>query len=118
MKNKIHMTLGLVVVVMLMLGVAGFAYANTYQYINTSGQLASVVANTPAEALATAYQRASNSGVMLVGGGGVMGGGQGMYTYQYINTSGQIATVMAHTPEEALRTAYQRAVHSGVMLLR
>jgi hypothetical protein len=44
--------------------------------------------------------------------------GNGTYLYQYINTSGQLFSVRANSAQEALNTAYQLGVHSGVMLVK
>jgi hypothetical protein len=40
--------------------------ANLYMYVTVSGSLATIRANSPAEALANAVNIASNSGVVLV----------------------------------------------------
>lgn len=128
MKNKKNIVLGLLIMTALTLGVTDLVRANTYQFINTSGELKSFTANSSDEALRTAYQLAVHSGVRLVSDNNVNNDfvvdnnnvvyGQGSNLYQYINTSGELSTVRANTPEEAIRTAYQLGAHSGVMTYR
>lgn len=48
------------------LGLSSSVNAATYQFIDTSGRLQSVSANTPGEALGTAYQLGIRSGVKVV----------------------------------------------------
>jgi hypothetical protein len=40
-----------------------------------------------------------------------------MYTYEYVNTSGQIASISAPDATTALNTAPALALHSGVMYI-
>lgn len=99
--------------------------ANTYQFIDTSGNLRSVEADTSAIALQTASPLAIHSGVALVktGAGGVVLGdytsttGTGNY-YQFIDTSGNLQGIWAPNATVALATAYPLAIHSGVVLVK
>ncbi|MEY2640862.1 MAG: hypothetical protein RL150_255 [Candidatus Parcubacteria bacterium] len=125
MNKKTNVASGLFMLgaLMLTLGSANFAEASTYEFINSSNQRTSVVANSSAEALRTAYNLGVHSGVMLVRGdtsiaGGQVSMGQGAHVYEFINTSGQRTSVMANSLAEALRTAYNLGVHSGVMLVQ
>ncbi len=38
-------------------------------------------------------------------------------TYAYVNQSGEVSLVMANDPMTAIATAFNRALHSGVILL-
>jgi len=60
--------LGSVAALALVLGFSIQAFAATYHYVNTSGQLASIEASNGSDALQRAVNRASNSGVMLASG--------------------------------------------------
>lgn len=119
MKNKINTVFGLLAIGIFTFGILSIADANTYDFINTSGQRVSVTADTSGEALRTAFNLGLHSGVILVdnntGNSNQPVAGQGVYLYEFINTSGQIGTVRANTPQEALNTAYQLGVHSGVI---
>jgi len=128
MNNKTNIVLGLFAVTALTLGFANFANAATYQYINTSGQLSTLTANSSQEALATASKLSLHSGVILLdyntpslsnndadtSGQDVQG--QGLYVYQYVNTSGNLLSVAADSPQAAMLKANNIAPHSGVML--
>ena len=122
MTHKINMMLGLFAVTALTLGFSGIANAATYQYVSTSGVVNSVAANSPTEALAIASNLGLHSGVMLVSdtteviNGDYVAQGQGANVYMYINTSGQVSFVSANSVQEALATAYNLGMHSGVML--
>lgn len=39
-------------------------------------------------------------------------------TYAFVNTSGEVSIVAADSPEQALMTAFNISIHSGVMLLQ
>jgi len=113
---------------LIVLGVVFFSsatFAATYLYVNTSGNLQGIEANNPTEAIATASNIATHSGVLLVNGtsaptyygiGGVVLSATSN-TYLYIDTSGNARTVFANNPEEAIAIAPDRAVHSGVVLI-
>lgn len=124
MTNKTNFVLGLFVVTAMTLGFTGYAEAATYQYVNTSGQIAIVSANSVDEALRTAYLRLPNSGVMLSSStdnivtGAQTVSGSGINIYKYINTSGQIAIVMANSVSDAFKKASNISPHSGVMLVK
>lgn len=103
----------------LSLGINSVSAQEAYQYINTSGELQTIVAETPTQAIANAYNIAPTSGVLLVGG---IGGGDPVttptysgYFYQFVNTSGNIGSVYASSPEAAINTATNIAQHSGVI---
>lgn len=51
------------------------------------------------------------SGLLAIGPSGLVSA----QTYAYINQDGQLRVEEANTPEEAIRDAYRRAPHSGVM---
>jgi len=109
------------------LALPAVSLANTYQFVDTSGTLQSMEADTSAIALNTAYQLGVHSGVMLVSEGGIGGlvlpdnypstnPGSGNY-YQFIDTSGNLQGLWAANSSIALATAYQLGVHSGVVLV-
>ncbi len=91
-----------------------------YQYVNTSGNVQTIIAESPTQAILLAENRTSASGVILLGG---VGGGDpinplgenGAYFYQFVNTSGNIGSMNASSPTEALNTALNLAQYSGVI---
>lgn len=103
------------------------ALASTYQYVDTGGNLRSVEANSPTQALATAPNLHIHSGVMLVSGNAtvvqlpntgtvVVGTGNGSF-YRYVDTNGNLRGVWATSAAAALVTAPNIGMHSGVMLV-
>ncbi len=71
MKNKInnskkHFALGVATIALLLTITPLVSSAATYAFINKSGDLATVVANDPYTAIATAVNRAVTSGVILL----------------------------------------------------
>ena len=107
---------------MALLALPAVSLANTYQFVDTSGNLQSVEANIPATALATAYQLGIHSGVILVGNEDsnlsvpTNISGYDNY-YQFIDTSGIRQGLWAINSSMALDTSYQLAMHSGVILV-
>lgn len=49
-----------------MMGVPMLSFAATYAYVNTAGNVSTVIADTPAQALATAPNKDAHSGVVLL----------------------------------------------------
>lgn len=112
------------------------AFASTYQYVDNSGNLRTVEANSPTQALATAPNIASHSGVMLASQGIVAGATvvvvptgttittvtptntAGLFHYQYVNTSGNLQSVWANNSAVAIALAANIAYNSGVMLVK
>lgn len=103
------------------------SYANTYQYVDSVGQLQSTQANSPGQAIATANNIGLHSGVMLVGVDGIGGIGgndapptttntEGSF-YQFVDANNNIQSMNAISPEVALATAYNIGLHSGVVLV-
>ncbi|PIR98399.1 MAG: hypothetical protein COT88_01855 [Candidatus Colwellbacteria bacterium CG10_big_fil_rev_8_21_14_0_10_41_28] len=101
--------------------------ANTYQFVDTSGDLQSMEAANSSIALNTAPELGVHSGVILVEEGGIGGlvlpddnppanSGSDNY-YQFVDTSGDIQGVWAASPSEALNTAHELGIHSGVILV-
>jgi len=116
------MVLGLFVVTALSLGSYGVLNAATYQYVNTQGQLESISADSATEALRTASNLGSHSGVMLVSNVTVQvvtttSNGSNSNWYMYVNDSGVVITLSANSPAEAFAKAVNLATHSGVMLI-
>ena len=121
--KKINMFTGLMALALVL--VPTLTFANTYMFVNTSGNLQSVEANSATQALATAYPMAYNSGVWLVKENGTSPTvpeplppkptGTGNY-YLFVNTSGNLQGVWAPNSSVALSTAYPLALHSGVWL--
>lgn len=124
----------LAVATLAVLGLASSALAATYQYVDTSGNLRSVEANSPEQAIAIAPNIALHSGVALSSGTAFLTGtytgnytGSGVVTnqdtgitysvttYQYVNTSGQVQAIQATSAEQAFEMAVNIAPHSGVM---
>lgn len=112
------------------LAVPAVSLANTYQFIDTSGTLQNMEADTSAIALGTAPELAVHSGVMLAGEDGIGGlvlsanypsypsvnSGSDNY-YLFVDTSGNLQGLWAANSSEALATAYQLGIHSGVVLV-
>jgi len=115
------MVLGLFMVSALTLGSYGVLNAATYQYINTQGQLESISADSATEALRTASNLGSHSGVILASNATVevttVPNGSGSNWYMYVNDSGTVITISANSPAEAFSKAINLATHSGVMLI-
>ena len=125
MKTKI--ILGLVVTFVTLTTCSLTAVASTYQYVNTAGAIQNVEADSASQALAMASNISPNSGVML-NMGLVLGamttttstlGNTGptvpYMTYQYVNVSGQVQTIIASTSDQAFSIATNIAFNSGVM---
>lgn len=70
MKNKIafskYFVTGVVLGAFVLAAVPTLSFAATYAYVNQSGDVATVVANDPNTAIATAPNRAMTSGVLLL----------------------------------------------------
>ncbi len=103
------------------LAVPAATIAATYNYVDTSGNISAVSANSAAEAL-TVSNLAPHSGVMLAGSGGLTMTGfvpvtGGASTYAYVDVNGNISSVNANSAAQAL-TASNIASNSGVMLVR
>ncbi|MBA3789156.1 hypothetical protein H0X32_02030 [Patescibacteria group bacterium] len=101
----------------LVLSLPASAFAATYDYVNTSGALQSVVASTPEQALITAPNIALHSGVILDTGTVVVAPTGTMSLYEYVAIDGNLSTVQANSPTQAFALATNIALHSGVMAL-
>lgn len=102
------------------------AFAATFRYVDTAGDLKVVIANNPTEAIATAPNIAANSGVWLVSGTSTPvvvtptptpTPTSGSNTYKYVDTQGTVRTVVAGSPTQAIATAPNIAANSGVLLV-
>lgn len=113
---------GALAVSLLILG-SSIAFAQSFYYVNTTGTLRSVEADTPTLAIATAPNIAYNSGVIVADeyrdlvDEESFGTGGGEQTYAYIDRDGDVRTVRANSPSEALAVAQDIAPHSGVKLV-
>lgn len=121
---KFLISLAILGMLFLFASFSGIAYAATYHYVNTSGNIQSVEANSPTEAIAIAPNRTPHSGVMLFSGTALtttnVGGNTsstGSNLYMFVDANGNLQTVMANNPNEAMTTALNIGVHSGVMLV-
>ncbi len=93
-------------------------YASSYQYVNTSGDLSVVTADSSTEAIRTAPNIHPNSGVMLLSGvGGDDANVSGQNSYLYMDANGELRTVSASSSEDALSSSVNRHPNSGVMLV-
>lgn len=123
MKKNIKNTIGASVfaAVILALGFPAFSFASTYQYVNQSGQLSAVIADTGEGAIAIAPGISAHSGVILVSGNGstgaVLGATYGTATYAYVNQSGTVIAISADSSAIAFANAFGIDENSGVMLL-
>jgi hypothetical protein len=125
--KKIYMLTGFMAIALVL--VPAVSSANTYRFVDTSGNLRTVEANSFTHALATAHPLAYNSGVWLVARNGSstivpptpptpippITSGTGNY-YLFVNTSGNLQGVWAPNSSVALATAYPLAIHGGVWL--
>ncbi len=100
------------------------ASAATYQYVNVSGNIQSIDAANASLALASAVNIDPHSGVILYTPanaiGSAIGGdnsGVSLNTYEYVDTSGQVRSVTASNPSEAMSIAPNKDPDSGVILV-
>lgn len=136
MKIKNTMTALLTIVT---LSLPAVSFASTYQFIDTSGNLKSVEANSATEALNTAYHLAVHSGVILATSYSkldAMGGSDtstntayttaddykytgtgGANMYAYVKTNGDIGYITADSVSSALANATDIMYNSGVQVV-
>lgn len=106
------------------ISIPSLAFAETYNYVNTSGTIQKVTADSAQIALATAPNLAVHSGVafdmgILQTGDTTTATNQsnnGMNQYHYINTSGIVQTVFANNATEAYSKAVNIDPQSGMAL--
>ena len=106
-----------------LLALPAVSLADTYHFIDTSGNMQSMEAGSPAEALATAPHLGIHSGVMLIGQGGSnarisMNSTNFGHFYHFIDTNGDLQGMWAASASVALATAPHLGIHSGVMLVQ
>lgn len=107
----------------LAMGLPALSYASTYAYVNQSGQVNTVVADTPGIAIAIAPGISLHSGVVLMSNstGAVLGANTfttyGTATYAYVNQSGTVISLSADSSAIAFANAFGIDENSGVMLL-
>ncbi len=89
--------------------------AAAYEYVNTNGNLETVVANDPSQALVTAPDIAPTSGVMLTSDPPATISSDPT-AYDYVNTSGSLESEVASSPIQALEQPTDKAPTSGVIL--
>lgn len=114
----------MVVATILAFSFPAFSYAATYMYVNQSGQVNTVVADSPSMAMTTAPGIAMHSGVALLSNTGVVLGTNtstpttyNTMTYAYVNQAGTVMTISANSPAAAFANAPGIDASSGVMLL-
>lgn len=106
-----------------LLALPAITVAKTYQFIDTSGNIQSIEANTPQEAIDTAYKLGIHSGVILVDNNSpdlsspTNTNGSDSY-YNFIDTSGNLQGLWAANSSDAIDEAYQRGIHSGVIFVK
>ncbi|MEX1014227.1 MAG: hypothetical protein WDZ80_03650 [Candidatus Paceibacterota bacterium] len=109
--------MGLILFVTLMF--SNIAFAETYTYVNTSGDLQNIEASSPTEAINNATNRETDSGVMTASFNSGIVYGISTYTgsnvYWYVNTSDNLQTIIANSPTEAINNATNIKHDSGVM---
>jgi hypothetical protein len=98
----------------LSLGLPFAAFASTYDYVNTSGNVETITATTPDAAIAAASDIAQHSGVALDSGTIVVVGNS---LYEYVDINGNLDTIQAASANAALAMATHIASHSGVLAL-
>ena len=90
----------------------------TYLYVTNSSGLAYQVANSPEEAILKASNRDPNSGVMLVSDASLNSGvsnNNDLKTYYYVNIYGNLESINAANPIQAIMQAENRDSNSGVI---
>lgn len=65
MKNTLKLTAGLMAAFAIAV-VPAMSYAANYAFVNNSGEVSLVIANTAEQAIATAFNRSARSGVILL----------------------------------------------------
>ncbi|MEX0919306.1 MAG: hypothetical protein WDZ64_00970 [Parcubacteria group bacterium] len=112
--------------VLSLLALPAVSFASTYQYIDKGGQVQSVQANSSAEALTSAYNIGTHSGVILVTVEGIGGSYESptvVYTntggsfYQFVDRNGNVQSISAPNSSTALATAPNIGLHSGVVIV-
>ena len=101
-----------------LMAVPAVSVAATYHYIDTTGTVRTVEADTAAEAFVEAENIASHSGVAI--DMGVLDGGDSVSMtstdmYQYVSITGDVQFVSATSPQAALIIPGDIAPHSGVL---
>lgn len=96
--------------------------AATYAYINSSGNLVYVQANSSDGAFTNSTNIAMHSGVMLIGSAStvspVIVNNQSFSTgYMYVNSFGTVIRVDANSSDGAFTNSANIAPHSGVMMI-
>lgn len=93
--------------------------AATYAYINSSGNLVYVQANSSDGAFTNSANIATHSGVMLVNSSGTVIVNNPNYSsgYMYVNDFGTVIRVEANTSNGAFTNSKNIATHSGVMMI-
>lgn len=128
-KNSTKATMFMVAI--LIMGFPALSYGATYMYVNNAGQVNTVIADSPAMAIAIAPGISLHSGVALVSNTGVIPVTPtpvtppvvvppvtyNVMTYAYVNTSGTVVTTSANSAASAYANAVNIAPNSGVMLL-
>ncbi len=113
--------IGLALALVVALAFPMFSYAATYAYVNTSGQLSMVSANSSQDALSNTSNLGLHSGVMLVSGTGgvepVQYSSSGATQYGYVNSSGVVTFVTANTSGGAFSDSINISEYSGVILI-
>jgi hypothetical protein len=129
-KKRFVFATGVLALSALFLVVSTSVQAATYNFVDTSGNLRSVTADSSAEALLTASNIGLHSGVILSSGIGSETVSIAPYnplagsynplvgkSYMYINTSGIATVVDANTSTQAFYESNNISSNSGVMLI-
>lgn len=126
-KNTTILTVATLTVVSLFsIGVVNaFAAEEAYLYVDTSGAISSEIAENPSEAIVDANNIKTHSGVILASSYYALAGEStvtytgtgGANLYAYIAADGSMRYVTANSTQEALATAPNIALHSGVQIV-
>ncbi len=112
--------LGLIVAALIVVGLPTATHAASYVYVNASGEVTGVVANTSSGAFTNSTDIALHSGVMLVDGvadSNLVGDQSQSPGYGYVNDSGEVMKSVSGTVSGAFANSIDIADHSGVILL-
>lgn len=110
----------MITVLFLFIVLPNTSYAATYAYINSSGEMSYVSANSFSEAFAKSVNISTHSGVMLVGfinTNTIINNQSLLSGYVYVNSSGEVTYVSANSSNGAFLNSINMSQHSGVMLI-
>lgn len=121
MSAYVYITVGLLIIVAaVVVGLPTESQASTYGYVNSSGEVVYVVADSSAGAFTDSTNIAPTSGVILVtdrNDNMLEVSTEQLSGYMFVNLSGVVTQVSANNSADAFTNAIGRDLNSGVMLI-